>query len=89
MRNLGYITPQITMSLGHSELSLIPNPDVPSMIGPYGLPQVRMHNLNEAPPDAPVSGTVIIFGVMLLGLGSALGFAMGVSHGVKLSSGGR
>lgn len=76
--NFGYITPQITMSLGHDELNMI-TPNIPTMISGFGDDQDA--------PNAPVAGSTIIFGVMLLGLGSAIGFAMGVTHGVKLSGG--
>ena len=96
MSRLGFITPEITMSLGDGNLNLgyitggittmlggLRGP-MPTLVGNQPMPQLV--GFGQPPPESNGTGGRIIFGGMLLVMGISLGLALGVAHGVKVAS---
>jgi hypothetical protein len=74
--NLGFITNEITMSLGDG---LVLTGTVP--LG-YITPNITTMLGQE--PEPPASSGKVVFWMLSFGLGIALGAAFGISHGVKI-----
>lgn len=86
MSNLGFITPQITMSLGDGSINLgYITPGITTMLGAEPGLMPSLVGLGQDPMPGEGSAGQFIFGAMLFGLGVSLGFALGVSHGVKVA----
>lgn len=75
--NLGFITNEITMSLGDGLVlgSAVPlgyiTPNITTMLG--------------EPPEQDAGSGKIVFWTLTFGLGMALGAALGIAHGVKIA----